>query len=116
MAVLGGVVLLSSLALVVALHAASQHVWATIVLAVIALAIVVYRSPRLYAWRYVLPGAIAVAMFVVVPIVYSFGISFTPGSAGRYTINGSYAGTAAYGPSTATCANAAQKRARGAST
>jgi len=77
MVVLGGVVLLASLALVVALHAASQHVWATIVLAVIALAIVVYRSPRLYAWRYVLPGAIAVAMFVVVPIVYSFGISFT---------------------------------------
>jgi maltose/maltodextrin transport system permease protein len=76
-AVLGGVVLLSSLALVVALHAASQHVWATIVLAVIALAIVIYRSPRLYAWRYVLPGAVAVAVFVVVPIVYSFGISFT---------------------------------------
>jgi len=75
--VLGGVALLASLALVVALHTASQHVWATIVLAVIAIAIVVYRSPRLYAWRYVLPGALAVAVFVVVPIVYSFAISFT---------------------------------------
>jgi maltose/maltodextrin transport system permease protein len=77
MAVLGGLVLVSSLALVVALHLASQHGWATVVLAVIAVAIVVYRSPRLYAWRYVLPGALAVAMFVVAPIVYSFGISFT---------------------------------------
>ena len=77
MAVLGGVVLVASLALVVALHTASQHVWATIVLAVIAIAIVIYRSPRLYAWRYVLPGALAVAVFVVAPIVYSFGISFT---------------------------------------
>lgn len=76
-AVFGVVVLAASLALVVTLHAASLHGWATVVLAVIAIAIVVYRLPRLYAWRYVLPGALAVVVFVVVPIVYSFGISFT---------------------------------------
>ncbi|HEX3763832.1 MAG TPA: hypothetical protein VHW23_34290, partial [Kofleriaceae bacterium] len=77
MAVVGGLVLAASVALVVALHAASQHVWATVLLVAIAVAVVIYRVPRLYAWRYVLPGALAVVVFVVVPIVYSFGISFT---------------------------------------
>jgi maltose/maltodextrin transport system permease protein len=77
MTVLGGAALLSGLALVVVLHVASQHVVATAVLAVIAVAVAIYLSPRLYAWRYVLPAALAVVIFLVVPIVYSFGISFT---------------------------------------
>jgi maltose/maltodextrin transport system permease protein len=77
MAVLGGLALLAALALVVALHAASRHAIATVALALIAIAVVVYVSPRFYVWRYVLPSALAVLFFLVGPIAFSFGISFT---------------------------------------
>src|SRR6185295_1327584 len=77
MAVFGALALLVGLALVVTLHAAGQRVWAVTVLAVLAVAVAIYLSPRLYAWRYVVPGALAVMIFVVAPLVYSFTISFT---------------------------------------
>jgi len=77
MTVLGGAALLFGLALVVVLHTANQHAVAVAVLVVIAVAVAIYVSPRFYAWRYVLPSALAVVIFLVVPIVYSFGISFT---------------------------------------
>jgi maltose/maltodextrin transport system permease protein len=76
-AVLGAAALLAGLGLVVALHLARLHVSAMIALGALAVAVVVYVTPRFYAWRYVLPAALAVVMFIAVPIVYSFGISFT---------------------------------------
>ncbi|HSS03452.1 MAG TPA: hypothetical protein VLM79_40590, partial [Kofleriaceae bacterium] len=77
MAVVGALALLAALALVVTLHAARQHALATVALVLIAVAVVIYVSPRFYAWRYVLPSALAVLFFLAGPIVYSFGISFT---------------------------------------
>lgn len=77
MAVPGALALLAGLALVVTLHAARQHAMATVALALIGIAVVIYVSPRFYAWRYVLPSALAVLLFLAGPILYSFGISFT---------------------------------------
>jgi maltose/maltodextrin transport system permease protein len=77
MAVLGALALLAGLALVVALHAASRHAVAAIALALIAVSVAIYVSPRFYVWRYVLPSALAVLFFLVGPIAFSFGISFT---------------------------------------
>lgn len=77
MAVLGAAALVAGLGLVVALHVVRQHAIAGVMLAALAISVVVYLTPRLYAWRYVLPSAIAVVTFVAVPIGYSFGISFT---------------------------------------
>jgi len=77
MTALGVLALVSGLALVVALHAASQHVLGTLVLVVLGVAVAVYVSPRFYAWRYVLPAVLAVVLFMVIPLLYTFGISFT---------------------------------------
>src|SRR5690242_5734838 len=77
MAVVGVLALLAGLALAVTLHAARQHALATVALGLIAVAVVIYVSPRFYAWRYVLPSALAVLFFLAGPILYSFGISFT---------------------------------------
>jgi maltose/maltodextrin transport system permease protein len=77
MNLLGALALGGGLALVVALHAARQHIVAAVVLAMIALSVGIYLSPRFYAWRYVLPGVLAVLVFIVVPMLYTFGIGFT---------------------------------------
>ena len=77
MAVLGALALLAALALVVTLNAARLHAAAAIALALIAISVVIYVSPRLYAWRYVLPGGFAALAFIVLPMAYTLGISFT---------------------------------------
>ena len=77
MVVLGALAALLGLLLVVALLAAGQRVWATVVLAALAVSVMIYLSQRLYAWRYVVPGMLAVVLFIVAPLVYSFSISFT---------------------------------------
>jgi len=77
----GALVLLAALAMVVALHAANASGWALGLLALTALTGWVYLSPRLNAWRYILPGALAALLFIVVPMAYTFGISFTNYSA-----------------------------------
>ena len=68
---------LATLALVVLLLAAHQALGAAAVLAVLVVAVTVCLSPRLYAWRYVLPGAFAVLVFIVVPMAYTVAIAFT---------------------------------------
>ena len=77
MAGLGVLALLASLAVVVLLYATHQPLAGCGMLAVIGLALLIYLSPRLYAWRYVLPGALAALVFIVLPMVYTVMISFT---------------------------------------
>jgi len=74
---LGVLALLASLALAFALHAAHASGWALAVIALTALATWIYLSPRFMAWRYIVPGALAAAVFIVFPMVYTLGISFT---------------------------------------
>ncbi len=74
---LGVLALVAALALAFALHAAHASGWALVVIALTALAAWVYLSPRFMAWRYIVPGAFAAAVFIVFPMLYTLGISFT---------------------------------------
>jgi len=74
---LGALALVAALALAFALHAAHAGGWALAVIALTAVAAWVYASPRFMAWRYIAPGALAAAVFIVFPMVYTLGISFT---------------------------------------
>jgi len=77
MAGLGTLALVAGLALVVVLYTLHQHLIALILLAFLAAATVVYVSPRAYAWRYMIPGIVAVVVAVLVPVVFTFAIGFT---------------------------------------
>ena len=77
LAAVGALALLAGLALVVVLYTAHQQLYAAVLLAIIGAGVWIYVSPRLYAWRYVLPGAFAALVFIVLPMVYTLGISFT---------------------------------------
>lgn len=68
---------LASLYFVTIVYAAGEFLLAGTILVVVALAAWVYTSPRFYAWRYLFPGVAAVAIFVVLPILYTVTIGFT---------------------------------------
>ena len=74
---LGAAALLAALALAFALHAAHASGWALAVIALTGLAAWIYLSPRFMAWRYIVPGALAAVIFIVFPMAYTVGISFT---------------------------------------
>jgi len=77
MAAVGVVTLVAGLALVIVLHAANQHTLAALVLALIAGAAAIYAVPRFHAWRYLLPALLAMVLFLIIPLLYTFGFSFT---------------------------------------
>jgi maltose/maltodextrin transport system permease protein len=77
LAALGVLALLAALALVVVLYAARAHAFAVVVLGLTAVAVWIYLTPRLYAWRYILPGALAALVFIVFPMAYTLAISLT---------------------------------------
>ena len=72
--ILAGVALLG---VVVLLLSARQPLWAAGVLALLGGCVLIYTSPRFEAWRYVLPGVLSVAVFIVLPLVYTVMISFS---------------------------------------
>lgn len=74
---LGALALVASLGLAFSLHAAHASGWALAVIALTAVATWVYVSPRFLAWRYIVPGALAAAVFIVFPMAYTLAISFT---------------------------------------
>jgi len=74
---LGAAALVAALMLAFALHAAHASGWALGVIALAAIATWIYVSPRFMAWRYIVPGAFAAAIFIVFPMAYTVGISFT---------------------------------------
>jgi maltose/maltodextrin transport system permease protein len=77
LAALGALVLLAGLALVVLFYSVHQPLYAIVMLAILGAGVWIYVTPRLYAWRYVLPGALAALVFIVLPMAYTLGISFT---------------------------------------
>ncbi|OYT87238.1 MAG: maltose ABC transporter permease MalF [Burkholderiales bacterium PBB6] len=66
---------------VVAVHAAGQSLLAMVLLAVGGLAVWTYQSSRSGALRYLLPGIATALIFVIFPMLYTFGLSFTNYSA-----------------------------------
>lgn len=77
MQALGALAGFAVLGLVVLLLAAHQPAWAALLLALLGTVVMIYISPRFEAWRYVLPGVLAVAVFIVLPLVYTVAISFS---------------------------------------
>lgn len=75
--VLGALALLAGLAVVGVLYAAHQRLAAALALLLLCGAVLIYASPRFYAWRYVVPGALAALVFIVLPMVYTLAIAFT---------------------------------------
>jgi maltose/maltodextrin transport system permease protein len=73
----GVLALLAALALVWLLIASRQQIVAGAVLAGLGVAVWIYLHPRCYAWRYVLPGVLAVLVFVVLPMAYTLAMGFT---------------------------------------
>jgi maltose/maltodextrin transport system permease protein len=77
LAALGVIALLAGLALVGVFYRAGQPALAVTALAVVGIAVWIYLSPRFYAWRYVVPGVLAVIIFIVLPMTYTLLIGFT---------------------------------------
>ena len=58
-------------------HAAGQALLAVVLLVLAALALVTYTSRRTHALRYLFPGIAAALVFVVFPMLYTVGLSFS---------------------------------------
>ena len=72
---------LAALWTVMGMYASGNTLLAIVLLAVSALALWAYTSPRSGALRYLLPGVAAALVFVVFPMLYTVGLGFTNYSA-----------------------------------
>jgi maltose/maltodextrin transport system permease protein len=80
-ALLAAVVVVAALLYAVMLvHAAGQSMLALTLLAIGALAVWTYTSPRTAALRYLFPGVAAALVFVVFPMLYTVAMGFTNAS------------------------------------
>ncbi len=68
---------LAALYLVTLIYAAGELLLAGTMLVIVSLALWVYASRRLYAFRYLFPGIAAALIFVVFPMLYTIAIGFT---------------------------------------
>ncbi|MBU6436249.1 MAG: maltose ABC transporter permease MalF, partial [Betaproteobacteria bacterium] len=68
---------LAGLYLVFGIYLTGEIYWAMAALAVLGLALYVYGSPRVLAWKYLLPGVLAMVVFVAFPLLYTTRIGFT---------------------------------------
>jgi maltose/maltodextrin transport system permease protein len=72
-----GLIVLVALYLVTAVYAVGETLLAGTILVIVALALWIYSSQRVYAFRYLFPGIAAALIFVVFPMVYTIAIGFT---------------------------------------
>ncbi|MDK2123945.1 maltose ABC transporter permease MalF [Parachitinimonas caeni] len=68
---------LFGLYMVMKIYVAGQPSLALGCMAVLGIGIYVYTSGRAYAYRYLFPGMLAAAVFVLLPLIYTFAIGFT---------------------------------------
>ncbi|WP_320826486.1 maltose ABC transporter permease MalF [Reinekea sp.] len=59
------------------MYAKSEFLYGTFVLLFTAIFAFVFLSDRAYVWRYVFPGLVGVFVFVIFPIMYTLGLTFT---------------------------------------
>ncbi|HJV97074.1 MAG TPA: maltose ABC transporter permease MalF, partial [Albitalea sp.] len=71
------VFVLFALYLVTVIYAGGELLLAGTLLVMVALALWIYTSGRLYAFRYLFPGIAAALIFVVFPMLYTIAIGFT---------------------------------------
>ena len=70
-------VVLAALYLVTVMYSVGETLLAGIMLAIVALALWIYSSPRTYAYRYLFPAIAAALIFVIFPMLYTIAIGFT---------------------------------------
>lgn len=75
--ILGACLLLCGLYGVMLIYATGQSWVALGVLSLLMLGTWLFTSSKTYVYRYLFPGIIAVLIFVLLPILYTFGIGFT---------------------------------------
>lgn len=71
------VTVLAALYLVIVVHAVGETLLAGTILVITALALWIYTSQRVYAFRYLFPGIAAALIFVVFPMIYTIAIGFS---------------------------------------
>ncbi|WP_374403735.1 maltose ABC transporter permease MalF [Niveibacterium sp.] len=72
---LGIAAVLPGLAIVLKLYLTGQWLFGVIALSVVAAGSFVYQQARSSAWRFLFPGLLAAALFVVLPIAYTVSLS-----------------------------------------
>lgn len=74
-------VALSFLYVIWGLYMAGEAIFAVLTFALGTAIVILYGWSRFYTWRFVFPGVAAVAVFIVLPVIYTSGIGFTNYSA-----------------------------------
>ena len=62
---------------IVTMYAKNEILYGTFVLVFTATFGFVFLSEKAYVWRYVFPGLVGVFVFVIFPIMYTLGLTFT---------------------------------------
>lgn len=74
---LAGVVLLIDLYLVVLMYSQGEYLFAILTLVILTSGVYIFSSKKVYAWRYVYPGLMGMAIFILFPLVATIAIAFT---------------------------------------
>ncbi|TCP93365.1 maltose/maltodextrin transport system permease protein [Cricetibacter osteomyelitidis] len=72
-----GAVLLIDLYLVVLMYSQGEYLFAILTLVIITSGIYIFSNQKVYAWRYVYPGIMGMAIFILFPLVATIAIAFT---------------------------------------
>lgn len=62
---------------IILMYANGEYPFALLTLLVVALGIYVFTNPKTYAHRYIFPGVAGMVIFIIFPLIYTIGISFT---------------------------------------
>ncbi|MCP4386120.1 MAG: maltose ABC transporter permease MalF [Hyphomicrobiales bacterium] len=76
----GGLLAIAAVAglyMVWGLYLAGEPILAAIVFAAAAVSVMLFGWARFYTWRFVFPGVAAVALFILLPVLYTSAIGFT---------------------------------------
>ncbi|RKF19552.1 maltose ABC transporter permease MalF [Alginatibacterium sediminis] len=66
---------------IIAMYANGEFAFALLTLVIVASGVYVFTSKKTYAHRYIFPGIAGMVVFIIFPLVYTIGISFTNYSA-----------------------------------
>jgi maltose/maltodextrin transport system permease protein len=75
--VLLALVILASGYAVIVMYATGEYAFAILTLLIVSLGVYVFTSNKTYAHRYIFPGVAGMVIFIIFPLAYTIGISFT---------------------------------------
>lgn len=74
---LAGAVLLIDLYLVVLMYSQGEYLFAILTLVILTSGVYIFSNSNVYAWRYVYPGLMGMAIFILFPLIATIAIAFT---------------------------------------